>query len=171
MTKPVIYWIENDGPGRLAILARPQGDDALEGEIQGWRDSSIHVVVSMLTEADNARLGLSAEAELCRSNGLQFVSFPMEDFGVPASIEVALQLVTDLNDLLASGKNIGFHCHGCIGRAPLIASCVLMFSGKSAEAAFELVAVARGYPIPEARAQAEWGKSFARELSSSGLTS
>lgn len=166
MAKPIIYWIENEGAGRIAILARPQGDDALEGEIQGWRDAGIDVVVSMLTEADNLYLELSAEAELCRSNGLQFVSFPLEDFGVPASVDATLQLVRDLNDLLASGKNIGFHCHGCIGRAPLIASCVLMFSGKSAETAFELVSVARGYPIPEARAQAEWGKNFARELSS-----
>lgn len=168
MAKPIIYWIENEGAGRMAILARPQGDDALEGEIQGWRDADIDVVVSMLTEADNLYLGLSAEAELCRSNGLQFVSFPLEDFGVPASVAATLQLVRDLSDLLASGKNIGFHCHGCIGRAPLIASCVLIVSGKSAETAFELVSVARGYPIPEARAQAEWGKNFARELSSFG---
>lgn len=171
MSKPVIYWIEHEGPGRLAILARPQGNGALNGVIQGWHEASIDVVVSMLTEADNSLLGLSAEAELCRSNGLQFLSFPMVDFGVPDSFEVALQLVKELHDLVASGKNIGFHCHGCIGRAPLVASCVLMFSGKSAEAAYELVSVARGYPIPEARAQAEWGQNFARELSSLGLTS
>jgi protein-tyrosine phosphatase len=166
MSKPIIYWIEHEGAGRLAILARPQGDEALESEIQGWREAGINVVVSMLTDADNLYLGLTAEAELCRSNGLQFVSFPLEDFGVPASVDVTLNLVKNLNDLLASGKNIGFHCHGCIGRAPLIASCVLMFSGKSAESAYELISATRGYPIPEARAQAEWGKNFARELSS-----
>lgn len=166
MAKPIIYWIDNDGAGRLAILARPQGGDALEGEVQGWRDAGIDVVVSMLTDSDNSYLGLSAEAELCRSNGLQFVSFPIVDFGVPDSLEITLQLVRDFSDLLQSGKSIGFHCHGCIGRAPLIASCVLMFSGKSAETAFELVSLARGYPIPEARAQFEWGKNFARELNS-----
>ncbi|HEV7475750.1 MAG TPA: hypothetical protein VGN90_16970 [Pyrinomonadaceae bacterium] len=165
MAKPVIYWIENDGPGRLAILARPQGDDALPAEIQAWRDAGIDAVVSLLTDADNQYLGLSAEGELCRSTGLQFVSFPIQDFGVPASFEIGLELVKELSDLLSNGKSIGFHCNGCIGRAPLIASCVLMFSGKSAEQAFELVGRARGYPIPEARAQAEWGRDFARQLS------
>ena len=165
MEKPIIYWIDSSGPGRLAILARPQGDDALLGDIQGWRDAGVDVVVSMLTAADNSYLGLSAEAELCRGNGLQFVSFPIEDFGVPASMEITFQLVRKLNDLLASGKDIGFHCHGCIGRAPLIAACVLMFTGQSAEEAFNLVSIARGYPVPEGRAQFEWGKNFARELS------
>jgi protein-tyrosine phosphatase len=165
MSKPVIYWIEHEGAGRLAILARPQGDEALAGDIKGWRDAGVDVVVSMLTDSDNLYLGLTAEAELCRSNGLQFVSFPLEDFGVPASVDVTLNLVRELNDLLVSGKSIGFHCHGCIGRAPLIASCVMMFAGKSAESAFELISKARGYPIPEARAQAEWGRNFARELS------
>jgi protein-tyrosine phosphatase len=165
MAKPIIYWIEHEGPGRMAILARPQGDAALLDDIQGWRDAGVDTVVSLLTDADNQYLGLSAEGELCRSVGLQFVSFPLQDFGVPASFDSALQLVKELSDQLAKGKSIGFHCNGCIGRAPLIASCVLMFSGKSAETAFELVSRARGYPIPEAQAQAEWGKDFARQLS------
>jgi len=164
--QPIIYWIDYSGPGRLAILARPQGDDLLESEIRGWRDDGIDVVVSLLTEADNSYLGLSAEAELCRSNGLQFISFPIEDSGVPDSLDETLQLVRKLNDLSTKGKNIGFHCHGCIGRSPLIASCVLMFSGVTAERAFERVSVARGYPIPEAPEQAAWGRNFARQLSS-----
>lgn len=164
--KPTIYWIENSGAGRLAIVAKPQGDDALESEIQGWREAGIDVVVSMLTETDNLYLGLSSEAELCRSNGLHFISFPIEDCGVPESQETTLQLVQELDHLLSSGKSIGFHCQGCVGRAPLIASCVLMFSGMSAESAFELVRDARGCPILEGR-QAEWGRNFARQLSSS----
>ena len=164
--KPIIYWIDYSGPGRLAILAKPQGDDPLESEIRGWRKAGVDVVVSLLTEADNSYLGLSAEAELCRSNGLQFISFPIEDFGVPDSLDETLRLVRKLNDLLTKGKNIGFHCQGCVGRSPLIASCVLMFSGASAERAFELVSVARGYPIPEAPAQADWGRTIARQLSS-----
>jgi len=165
MYEPVIYWIEHSGPGRLAILGRPEGEEALEGEIRGWREAGVDVVVSLLTETDNEFLGLSAEAKLCRSNGIQFIGFPIKDRGVPDS-SAALQLVTELHDLLTKGKSIGFHCHGCIGRAPLIASCVLMFAGASAERAFDLVSCARGYPIPEAREQADWGRKFAQALSS-----
>ena len=164
MSPPTIYWIEHSGPGRLAILAKPEGDDELEGEIRGWREAGVDVVVSLLTEDDNEYLGLEAEGELCRSNGLQFVSFPIKDFGVPASMEDTVELVKRLNELAASGKTIGFHCHGCIGRAPLIASCVLMYAGESPHRAYDLVSQARGYPIPEARTQAAWGIEFARAL-------
>lgn len=164
--KPIIYWIDHSGPGRLAILDRPEGDDALESEILGWREDGIDVVVSMLTHTDNTYLGLVEEAELCRNNGLQFISFPIEDRGVPNSLGDALQLVSELSDLLTTGKSIGFHCYGCIGRSPLIAACVLMFSGVSAEKAFDLISYARGYPIPEAPVQADWGRNFARRLSS-----
>ena len=164
MAIPIIYWIENEGPGRLAILARPPAEFALPERIRGWKDAGIDVVVSMLTESDNEYLGLTREAELCNAEGLEFVSYPIQDFGVPDSIESARALAKDLHDRLAAGKDIGFHCNGCIGRAPLMASCVLMLGGKSAAEAFDLVSLARGYPIPEGRAQAEWGRNFEREI-------
>lgn len=161
----IIYWIDYPGPGRLAIVDRPLGDDTLESEILSWREAGIDVVVSLLTAHENSYCGLVQEAELCRSNGLQFISFPIADRGFPKSKEATLELVSELNDLLTDGKTIGFHCYGCIGRAPLIASCVLMFRGETADRAFNLVTYARGYAIPEAQVQDEWGRDFARRLS------
>ena len=97
--KPIIYWIDHSGPGRLAILGRPEGDEALESEIRGWCGAGVDVVVSLLTETDNQYLGLTAEADLCRNNGLQFIGFPIKDRGVPDSLGDALQLVSELSDL------------------------------------------------------------------------
>jgi protein-tyrosine phosphatase len=164
--KPTIYWIDKLDPGRIAVLARPQGDDCLESEILGWREDGIDVVVSLLTEPEDRLLGLTREAEFCRSNGLTFINFPIEDCDVPLSSEATLQLVRELDALLSSGKSIGFHCRGGLGRSPLIASCVLMFSGKSAEESFQLVSAARGLAVPETAGQAVWGRNFARELGS-----
>jgi protein-tyrosine phosphatase len=162
--KPTIYWIEKPGAGRIAVLARPRRDDWLESEIQGWCNEGIDVVVSLLTEPEDRLLGLTLEAELCRSIGLTFINFPIEDCDVPLSSQATLQLVKELNALLSTGKSIGFHCRGGLGRSPLIASCVLMFSGKSAEESFQLVSAARGLPVPETPGQAVWGKNFAHEL-------
>jgi protein-tyrosine phosphatase len=138
----------------------------LDSDIQGWRDEGIDVVVSLLTEPEVRLLGLSLEAELCRSNGLAFINFPIEDCEVPLSIETTLRLVKDLDALLSRGKSIGFHCRGGLGRSPLIASCLLMFSGKSAEESFQLVSAARGLPVPETPGQAVWGRHFAQGLGS-----
>lgn len=165
--KPTIYWIDNPGPGRIAVLARPRGDDWLESEVLGWREDGIDVVVSLLTEPEDRLLGLSLEAELCRINGLTFINFPIEDCNVPLSSEATLQLVKELDALLTGGKSLGFHCRGGLGRSPLIASCVLMYSGKSAEESFKLVSAARGLPVPETPGQEVWGKNFAETLSSS----
>lgn len=164
--KPTIYWIDKPGAGRIAVLARPRGDDWLDSEIQGWRDEGIDVVVSLLTEPEDRLLGLTRESELCRSNGLTFINFPIEDCDVPISSQATLQLVKELTGLLSSGKSIGFHCRGGLGRSPLIASCVLMLSGRSAEESFQLVSAARGLAVPETPGQAVWGKNFAQELGS-----
>jgi protein-tyrosine phosphatase len=164
--KPTIYWIEKPGEGRIAVLARPRGDDWLEHEILGWREEGIDVVVSLLTEPEDRLLGLSLEAELCRNNGLTFICFPIEDCDVPLSSEATLQLVKKLDALLSSGKSIGFHCRGALGRSPLIAACVLMYSGKSAEESFQIVGAARGLEVPQTTEQEVWGKSFAEDLRS-----
>jgi protein-tyrosine phosphatase len=162
--RPAIYWIENSGDGRIAVLAMPQGDALLESEIQDWREDGIDVVVSLLTEPEDRLLGLSREAELCRDNGLTFINFPIEDCDVPLSSEATLELVKELAALLSSGKSIGFHCRGGLGRSPLMASCVLMYSGKSAEESFQLVGAARGLQVPQTAGQEEWGKTFAQDL-------
>jgi protein-tyrosine phosphatase len=164
--KPTIYWIDKPGAGRIAVLARPRGDDWLESEIQAWREEGIDVVVSLLTEPEDRLLGLTLEAELCRSNGLEFINFPIEDCNVPLSSPATHELVKKLDALLSSGKSIGFHCRGGLGRSPLIASCVLMFSGKTADESFQLVSAARGLQVPETPGQAVWGKNFAHELGS-----
>jgi protein-tyrosine phosphatase len=163
--KPTIYWIDKTETGRIAVLACPQGNQWLESEILSWREDGIDVVVSFLTEPEDRLLGLTREAELCRKSGLTFISFPIEDCDVPLSSEDTLQLVKELDALLSSGKSIGFHCRGGLGRSPLIASCVLMYSGKSAEEAFSMVGEARGLLVPQMPEQEAWGKKFAEDLS------
>src|SRR5437870_809053 len=80
-----LYWIEGPWPGRLAILPRPRGGEWLEDEVQSWQQSGLDVVLSLLTQEEIADLALTREAELCQVYGVQFLSFPIEDRGTPAS--------------------------------------------------------------------------------------
>jgi protein-tyrosine phosphatase len=162
--RTALYWIEGPWRGRLAITPRPRGGDWLEDEIQSWRRSGVDVVVSLLTPEEQMDLNLPDEAALCRFNGVEFVSFPIVDRSVPSSAEAFSGQVIQLAERLANGKTIAVHCRQGIGRAALVAVCILVLSGLEPEAANELVGVARGCSVPETPEQRQWITDFAKSL-------
>jgi protein-tyrosine phosphatase len=155
------YWIEGAWKGRLTIVPRPRGGDWLEGEVSDWRKAAIGVVVSLLTPNEVAELGLEAEKELCQSHGIRFISFPIPDREVPASRVVALTLVQDLEQALANGEKIALHCRQSVGRAGLIAACLLVSGGEEPPSAFERISTARGCKVPDTAEQERWVANFA----------
>ena len=159
-----LYRIEGPWQGRLALLARPRGGDWLEDEVRAWRRAGVDVIVSLLTSEEIAELGLAQEAALCQANGMQFLSFPIVDRGVPSSRTATVDFVKKLDSLLAQGKSVAVHCRQGIGRSALVAACLLVLSGVSPEVAFRRVSMARGCSVPETSEQRSWVMEFAREL-------
>src|SRR5262245_25790004 len=159
-----LYWIAGPWPGRLAIMPRPRGGDWLEDEIQSWRRSGVDVVVSLLTREEQTELSLLDEESLCRANGIEFVSFPIVDRSIPSSAEVFLEQMIKLAEQLANGKNVAVHCRQGIGRAALVAICLLTLSGMEPAIAIERVGAARGCSVPETSEQRRWITDFARSL-------
>jgi protein-tyrosine phosphatase len=159
-----LYWIARPWRGRLAIMPRPRGGDWLEDEIQSWRRSGVDVVVSLLTREEQTELDLPSEEALCRANGIEFVSIPIVDRGVPSSFETFSDQVIKLTEQLAHGKNIAVHCRQGIGRAALVAICLLALSGLDPAAAIERVGAARGCSVPETPEQRRWIADFAKSL-------
>ena len=159
-----LYWIEGPWPGRLAIAPRPRGGDWLEDEICSWRRSGVDIVLSLLTPDEIAELSLAEEEKLCRANSIQFVPFPILDRGIPSSMQGFSELVTKLAERLADGKNMVIHCRQGIGRAALVAICLLVISGVDSAAAIQRVGLARGCSVPETPDQQRWIADFARSL-------
>src|SRR5262245_49943610 len=159
-----LYWTAGPWSGRLAIIPRPRGGDWLEDEIQSWRRSGVDVVVSLLTREEQSELDLPDEEAQCRANNIEFVSFPIVDRGVPSSAQAFSAHVVKLAERLADGKNIAVHCRQGIGRAALVAICVLIWSGLEPAAAIERVGAARGCVVPETSEQRRWIKDFAKSL-------
>jgi hypothetical protein len=112
-----LFWIEFGGAGRLAIMARPRADDRLDAEVDGWKTPGIDVVVSLLEWQEVEELGLQREAELCRSRGIDFDSFPIADRGVPA-VDDAARMASVLAAGLRDGRSIAIHCRA--GDRPLV---------------------------------------------------
>ena len=153
---PDLFPIPGPWRGRLAVVTRPRGGDWLEDEAAGWRRAGLDVIVSVLEQDEAARLELENEAEAARSNRVRFVSFPIPDRGVPASIQAALALLRTIREELEAGTNVAVHCRQGIGRSGLIAAGVLVASGVPAGQAVEVVSSARGMTVPETPAQLQW---------------
>src|SRR5580700_6149511 len=98
-----LYWAEGPWPGKLAMAARPRGDDWLEDEIAGWRREGVDVVFSLLTSEEENSLGLSKEAREVKARGMQFVSFPIPDREVPHSDTKVAAALEKLDADLSSG--------------------------------------------------------------------
>jgi polymorphic toxin system DSP-PTPase phosphatase-like protein len=160
--KPSIYWIPGPWVGKLAILGRPRGGDWLTDEIEGWRDAGIEIVVSLLSEDEEAELALSDEPRLVEGTGLSFISFSIEDYAVPSSEDALRQLVNDLEKLLEKGRSVGIHCRAGVGRSSVVAACLLVNHGEDADISFQRISTARGVAVPDTVAQREWVGDFAR---------
>ena len=160
--KPDVYWLEGPWPGKLAILARPRGEDWLGDEVEGWKEAGIDVVVSLLTKNEETELGLGDERELVQRNGLMFINFPIPDYSVPPSKQATRQLVDGLKERLSHGSRVGIHCRQGIGRSSLVAACVLVTAGESTGSVFEQIGTARRATVPDTAEQKDWVTSFSR---------
>lgn len=158
-----LYLIPTPAPGRVAILPRPRGGDWLADEVAAWRRAGVDIVLSMLTPDEVADLGLTAEADECRAHGIEFLTLPVPDRGVPA-LGAAADMIARLAGLVAGGKTVAIHCRQGIGRSAIVAAGVLVTLGVDAEAALRTVGEARGCPVPETPEQRRWVAGFAASL-------
>jgi protein-tyrosine phosphatase len=151
-----LYWVDGPWPGKLALAARPRGDDWLEDEIASWRREGVDTVFSLLTFEEENDLGLSNEASGVKAKGMQFVSFPIPDREVPNSDAKVAKALEKLDADLSAGKNVVVHCRQGVGRSGLISAALLVMKGFSPEAAVKSLSAARGTSVPETAAQRRW---------------
>lgn len=153
---PDLFWIPGPWRGRLAVSTRPRGGDWLDDDAAGWRRAGLDVVVSLLENEEAAQLQLDREGVAAQSKGMDFISFPIPDRGVPESVPAALSLLETIVGALEKGRGVAVHCRQGIGRSGMIAIGALMGAGMGAEQAIEMVSAARGIAVPETPAQLEW---------------
>jgi len=162
-----LCWIDAQlptGSGRVGVMPHPFGDDALAGEICGFRAEGVDVIVSLLEREEALSVGLEREEELCGEQGIAFRSFPIPDRSVPESMGEVRELVRRLRTELAAGRSVVFHCWAGIGRSSLMAASLLATYGLSPDEAFERIGEARGLHVPDTGQQRIWVERFAGSL-------
>lgn len=156
-----LHWLEGPWPGRLAVEARPRGEDWLDDELTQWKVAGVDEVVSLLTSEEEKDLGLVSEGEKVRRHGMKFVSLPIQDRQVPESEVRLAEALAGMNRQLSAGRNVLVHCRQGVGRTGLVAACLLIKTGMSPGAAVGAVSAARGIAIPETPAQRDFIERYA----------
>jgi len=154
--KATIYSIKEAAPNRIAIVARPRGDDWLCDEMSALSREGIDVLVSMLTEEEANDLGLHRESWECEAAAIKFINLPIPDRSVPSDRDVFLCSVEHLAEMVRAGRSLGVHCRASIGRSSVLVVSVLVRLGWDADKAFYAVESARGCPIPDTPEQRQW---------------
>lgn len=156
-----IYWIDQGGLGRIGIMPRLRGGDWLEDEVRSLFTSRVDVVVSLLESEEIRELDVLNEQIFCEANEISFLSFPIKDRGVPPLNRNTADFIHTLAELASQGKTVVIHCRQGVGRAAVIAASVLVIRGLTVDSAFDLIAAARGYAVPDTQQQREWVTKFA----------
>jgi protein-tyrosine phosphatase len=160
-----IYRINGPWTGAVSIVSRPRGGDWLEDEVRTWKNEGLNAVVSLLTRDEQDEFELLSERDVSERQNLRFFSLPITDLGVPSSPEetnAAMTLLSEVEKLLAAGRNVGIHCRQSIGRSGMIAASLLVMSGLDPREAFESVSDDRGLSVPETEEQRDWVFELAR---------
>lgn len=161
-----LHWVEGPWPGKLALASRPRGGDWLADEMASWRREGISSVCSFLTTTEEDDLDLKNEAQEVKAQGMDFLSFPIEDRQVPSSEAGAAAVLEQLDADLSTGKNVVAHCRQGIGRTGLMAACLLVAKGFDPETAVRKISSVRGLPVPETQEQRRWIDHYASILAS-----
>ncbi len=161
---PTIYEIEQIDSGVLAVMAKPVAGEWIDEEFSGLYDAGIRQVVSLLEDHEAFELGLAAEDALCEKHGLHFISFPIPDRGLPASVLDFSALARSIYHETAGGKNSVIHCRAGIGRTGLLAAGVLLHAAFDVNEAFEHISKRRGIEVPDTEEQREWLASNFEEI-------
>ena len=151
-----MYKVGTIGKGFFAIMARPSLEQGDPASVVNISRLGINLVVSLLENNEARTLGLDAERELVKGLGMDFVSFPIPDMGIPTSVEEFASLSKMLLKQVDAGVNTLVHCHAGIGRSGLMAAGILLHCDLDPQQAFAHVSKMRGIRVPETSEQEHW---------------
>jgi protein-tyrosine phosphatase len=151
-----MYKVGTMGNGFLAIMACPTIDTDAPASVANIAGLGINLVVSLLEPGEARTLGLEGERLEVKAHGMEFISFPIPDMGLPASVQEFASITKTLFAQVNAGSNTLVHCRAGIGRSGLLSAGVLLHAGMDAEEAFAYVSKMRGIRVPETPDQHDW---------------
>ena len=108
----------------------------LDADLIRLRDHfGVTTVACLLNDAELRSLKVRDYADVVRSHNVQYVNLPMIEMAAPDDFHEAAAFIDDLRRRVdEAGEVLAVHCKGGIGRAGLVAACVLLATGQMARA-------------------------------------
>ena len=155
-------WIDVDGRFRVGF-GRCPGPHVAQ-DLEHWRAFGVERIVSLQTEDECVRIGLTNEEEIARSLDIAFERFAILDHAVPDSEDAAMDVARRTLAHLEAGQGVLFHCFAGVGRSALMCMLTLMLAGYPFSDARRRASVARGFPVPENNLQIRWLRTMEDRL-------
>lgn len=119
----------------------------------GW---GARCVVTLVGEAESARLGVPGYPAAVRAGGFVSFNLPVADFSVPgaAFMEAFVPVRAELDRLLDAGAPVAVHCAAGLGRTGVFAAALLVREGLAPAEAIARVRAVRPGAIETAEQEA-----------------
>ncbi len=163
-----IYPINDLFNARIALAPCPLGNEKLANEIKSLQQQNYKLVISMLTDEEQEKHGLTAESEQCAIHAITYLNYPIRDEVANsdnATLEFVAKVVTHIKQL-ANNDKILFHCRGGVGRSSMMIALVMASFGYDVDEVFAKITHARGEQAPESDEQLHWVRGLAEILGS-----
>lgn len=110
-------------PGKLAGSGLPGGRvgavrEFLEPDIRELESNGVRVLVSLQRVPE-------LFGTVCAENGIEWIHYPIEDFGVPHDLEAYSGLIDALVERIEHDKPVCIHCRAGVGRTGMALACTV----------------------------------------------
>lgn len=158
-----VFWINDLENGILGMMPHPKGGDLLKKEIKFLKSQKVNCVLCLIENKEKIELGIEKEAYFCTQEKIDFIDFPIKDFGLPSK-EAYLKLINKINKRLLNDEKIVIHCRMGIGRTSIVTAGILIKNGKAKDKIFEFLSKKRTIKVPDTKKQKDWVLKIIEEI-------
>lgn len=133
-------------PGALILSACPTlpvkaGNGHHKSLIEDWQVSQVHLVITLLEQADLNRTGMTKLLPELELSSIDWCHFPIQNMHTPATAAIPRlkTVIQQTAGILAKGGSIFIHCHAGLGRTGLISATILTSFGIEPEQAITML--------------------------------